>query len=101
MHASLDGNNIILTFRFDPAVIQFVRTINGRRYMQGTKTWILPLTVGEHTVRNLEKLGFSIDPRIYYINGKMKLNCGNPHGIQWLLKETNKNVKIYIGNIKL
>lgn len=65
MKATLANNHIVLSFRGNPAAIKFVRTIAGRSFDPGTRTWKLPLTVNEHTLRNLEKLGFSVDPAIF------------------------------------
>jgi len=62
--------------------------------MQGTKTWILPLTVGEHTVRNLEKLGFSIDPRIYDM-----IHLEREKEKELADLETQSNTEIVISNL--
>lgn len=65
MHAKLKGNKIALSFSYNPAVLRFIRTLDGRGYDPRHKEWLLPLTVSEVNLRNLQKLGFALDPAIF------------------------------------
>lgn len=65
MRAYLKDNQIRLKFDYDQAVLQYIRKIDGRVFSKGTKEWILSINTGEHHLRNLEKLGFEVDPAVF------------------------------------
>src|SRR3990167_3371898 len=66
MQVSLDNDSIIISFRYDPAIVQYIRLLPGRVFVASGKYWKLPVnSIKEATLHNLEKLGFSIDPRIF------------------------------------
>lgn len=65
MQASLDNNQIILSFPFSPTIVQFIRTLDGRRFNKTDRTWTVPVsTMTDEKLKNLAKLGFSVDPAI-------------------------------------
>jgi len=68
MQATLENNSIVLSFPYpyDPAVIKFIRLLDGRHFDKLTKTWSVPLSsMTEVNLKNLEKLGFSVSEDIY------------------------------------
>lgn len=66
MKATLTSDNEIkLEFKFDRAVIDYVRQLDGRRFTREQKAWFIPLsTLTDVKLKNLEKMGFYIDPAI-------------------------------------
>lgn len=65
IHADTDGQRIILTFKYDPYLIQLVKTVPGARFNRPNKCWYLPLEF-ESARRMKEALGeyLEVSPRL-------------------------------------
>lgn len=57
MDATLSGNKILLTFRYNPMTIDRVKLIVGREWNPESKTWSIPYT--DENVRFIKEIGFN------------------------------------------
>lgn len=57
-------NAIEISFAYDLKVISFIKTLEGRKYNAGTKSWFIPLAGSSVSVEQLERKGFKIDPEL-------------------------------------
>lgn len=58
-------NTIEISFRYDPALVSFVKTLEGRKYDPHTKSWSIPLAGSSPAVDRLAARGFTIDPDLW------------------------------------
>lgn len=56
------GEDLVIRFPYDPAIIPVVRTLPGRRWNAREKIWLVTSTSIRETVRILEPLGFLLTP---------------------------------------
>lgn len=82
-HINLKGNNLIVTFKFDPTIVSAIRGIDGRKWNAGAKHWEIPKENLEDALKVLVPLGFT--PHIDVVN----------------LKKEQEKLIIDIENIKL
>lgn len=59
-----NNNAIEISFRYDPQVVSFVKTLEGRKYNPATKSWFIPFAGSSVSVEQLERKGFQIDPAL-------------------------------------
>ena len=65
MNARKYQNAIEISFKFDPALVSFVKSLEGRKYNPATKRWYIPLAGSHASVERLARKGFSIDPDLW------------------------------------
>ena len=58
------NNSIQITFKFDFALVNFVKTLEGRTYQPSTKSWFIPLAGAMPALEKLAAKGFDIDPEL-------------------------------------
>ena len=64
MLAKKTHNAIELNFKYDPQVVSFVKSLDGRKYSPATKTWFVPIAGSWHVVQRLIKRGFKIQDEL-------------------------------------
>lgn len=57
---NLKKDKLILTFQFDPKIVEAIRTIPGRKWHAGRKHWEVPVENVEEVLAVLEPLGFRV-----------------------------------------
>lgn len=57
-------DKIEISFAYDPKLIAFMKTLQGKKYNPGTKTWFIPLAGNSVTIEQLARKGFKIDPEL-------------------------------------
>lgn len=66
MYVKQKGNAILISFKYDPALINFVKSLEGRKYIPNLKAWSIPLAGSSVSISQLERRGFKIDPALLY-----------------------------------
>ena len=64
MQVTQRNNTIEITFAFSPKLVSFVKTLEGRKYNPGTKSWFIPLAGAGVSIAQLERKGFVIQPEL-------------------------------------
>lgn len=64
MLAKKQDNKIIITFRYNPFMVSFIKSLDGRKYIPGTKQWTLPIANSALSLKRLAERGFAIDPEL-------------------------------------
>ena len=64
MNVRKNNNAIEISFRYDPKLVSFVKTLDGRKYNAGTKSWFIPLAGSSVSVEQLARKGFTIEPAL-------------------------------------
>ena len=59
MKTEIKNDTIFIKFNYDASLIQKVKTLNGRKYDSGTKTWNCP--DNDFNRKKLKELGFDIN----------------------------------------
>jgi len=59
-----DDRTILISFKFDPRLVSFVKTLEGRKYLPQLKKWAIPFAGSSVSVEQLERKGFQIDPAL-------------------------------------
>lgn len=65
MQVKKRDNIIEISFQYDPALISFVKSLDGRKYNPAKKLWTIPLTGSYEAIEQLVKRGFDIEPELY------------------------------------
>ena len=60
MKAHKIGDRIELTFKYDPRMVAFVKTLPGRQYHAGSKSWSIPFADSMGAIEQLTSYGFDI-----------------------------------------
>ncbi len=58
-------NSIEISFPYDPMLVSFVKSLEGRKYNPATKCWYIPLVGSHASVDRLAKRGFTIHPDLW------------------------------------
>ncbi|MCB9917160.1 MAG: exodeoxyribonuclease VII large subunit [Planctomycetes bacterium] len=61
---SPDGTNLLISFPYRPDLVEVVKTIPGRRWDKGSRTWKVPITEVELCVRTFMAHGFRLSPDV-------------------------------------
>lgn len=56
-----NNSSIEISFAYDPKLVLFVKTLDGRKYNAGTKSWFIPLAGSSVSVEQLARKGFRIE----------------------------------------
>ena len=64
MKVTKNREHIEISFAYEPRLIALVKTLSGRRYHPGRKSWFVPLAGGMETVEKLRQAGFEIDSEL-------------------------------------
>lgn len=59
-----NGEKIEISFKYTPALVSFVKGLEGRKYSPLTKSWFIPLAGSSVSIEQLERKGFTIDPAL-------------------------------------
>ena len=62
MHAKKNNNTVEISFKYDPMLVSFVKSLEGRKYNPATKLWYIPLAGSHASIERLAQRGFMIDP---------------------------------------
>ena len=65
MLAKKTHNAIELNFKYDPQVVSFVKSLDGRKYSPATKTWFVPIAGAHGLVKRLEDRGFKVHEEVW------------------------------------
>lgn len=57
-------NIIEISFKYDPALVSFVKSLEGRQYDPQRKVWFIPLAGSQPLIERLYKRGFTIHPEL-------------------------------------
>ena len=60
-----NNNAVEISFKYDPSLVSFVKSLEGRKYNPATKSWFIPLVGSHASVECLAKRGFTIDPSLW------------------------------------
>lgn len=60
-----NNNYIEISFKYDPALISFVKSLEGRKYNPATKLWTIPLAGSHTSIDRLAQRGFTIHPELW------------------------------------
>jgi len=60
-----NNNAIEISFQYDPILVSFVKSLEGRKYNPATKNWYIPLAGSRASVDRLARRGFQIDPELW------------------------------------
>lgn len=60
----LQNGKLVVNFRFDPAIVAVVRTIDGRIWNAKAKQWEIPIENMSDAILKLSPLGFTIHPKV-------------------------------------
>lgn len=58
------GDKIVISFRYDPYLVEVVNRFGGRRFDNKNKVWTVPLSQLDSVIRVLSQLKFEIDPAL-------------------------------------
>lgn len=58
------GDKIEISFQYSLQLVNFVKSLEGRKYNAGTRSWFLPLASSSVSVEQLERKGFQIEPEL-------------------------------------
>ena len=61
---SPDGTSLLISFPYRPDLVEVVKTIPGRRWDKGSRTWKVPITEVEVCVRTFMAHGFRLSPDV-------------------------------------
>ena len=61
---SPDGTQLLISFPYRPDLVEVVKTIPGRRWDRGTKTWKVPISEVEICVKTFMAHGFHLSPDV-------------------------------------
>lgn len=64
MQLTLQNNRIKVKFNYDPKLIQFVKSIEGRQYSSPDKAWFIPKYISSGGLDTFRRLGFYIAPEV-------------------------------------
>ena len=64
MQISKRNNNIIISFKYDPYLVEVIRQIGDRKFDNRAKCWIVPMSQLETVLNRLPTLGFVADAEI-------------------------------------
>ena len=64
MRVNRDNKNLIITFVYNPALVDIVGKIAGRKFNNNTKEWTVPLIHVKKVLDTLVPLGFSISQSV-------------------------------------
>src|SRR3990167_4835059 len=62
MIAKKQDNKIVISFTYDPFLVSFIKSLDGRKYNPASKNWFLPLANSAVSVKRLQERGFVIAP---------------------------------------
>ena len=65
MIARKNNNTVEISFKYDPMLVSFVKSLEGRKYNPATKCWYIPLAGSHASVDRLAKRGFTIHPELW------------------------------------
>ena len=65
MIARKNNNTVEISFKYDPMLVSFVKSLEGRKYNPATKLWSIPLAGSHANVERLAQKGFMIDPDLW------------------------------------
>src|SRR3990167_9798645 len=65
MHVRKYENSILISFQYDPAIVSFVKSLEGRKYLPHLKEWAIPLAGSHANVDRLAKKGFEIEKDLW------------------------------------
>lgn len=65
MHVRKHNNTILISFQYDPQIISFVKSLEGRKYLPHLKEWSIPLAGSHASIDRLAKRGFTIHPDLW------------------------------------
>jgi len=72
MQISKRNNNIIISFKYDPYLVEVIRQIGDRKFDNRAKCWIVPMSQLETVLNRLPTLGFVADAEILEEFEKLK-----------------------------
>lgn len=58
-------NSVEISFSYDPMLVSFVKSLEGRKYNPATKCWYIPLAGSHVSVDRLAQRGFTIHPELW------------------------------------
>ena len=58
-------NAVEISFKYDPIMVSFVKSLEGRKYNPATKSWFIPFAGSYASLERLAKRGFTIDPSLW------------------------------------
>ena len=64
MIAKKQDNKIVISFNYDPFLVSFIKSLDGRKYNPATKAWFLPLANSALSVKRLAERGFRIEQEL-------------------------------------
>ena len=65
MIAKKQDNKIVVSFTYDPFLVSFIKSLDGRKYIPGAKHWTLPLANSYTSVKRLQERGFAVEPALW------------------------------------
>lgn len=65
MQVKKHGDTILISFQYDPVVVSFVKSLEGRKYLPHLKEWSIPLAGSHASIDRLAKRGFTIHPELW------------------------------------
>jgi len=65
MNAKKIDNKIEITFKYDPQLVDFIKTLEGRRYDPARRCWTIPIEGARSSVERLAKRGFTIQSELW------------------------------------
>ena len=64
MQVKKTNDKIEISFAYNPKLISFIKTLDGRTYNAKSKSWFIPLAGSSVSVEQLARKGFKIDPSL-------------------------------------
>lgn len=64
MHVSKQNDSLIISFDFDPTIVELIQRIGSKKYEPKTKTWKVPYSQLLQTIDLLQPVGFEFDAEI-------------------------------------
>jgi len=65
MIARKNNNTIEISFSYNPAIVAFVKGLEGRKWIPKKKLWAIPLAGSEYNIKMLQQYGFTIDLELW------------------------------------
>src|SRR3990167_2446384 len=64
MNVQKNNNSIEISFKYDVTLVNFVKSLEGRRYNPKTHSWFIPLAGSSASIDRLAERGFNIHPSL-------------------------------------